>query len=160
MKENDLELVYTVASTLWRNFKVPDSEVGRKVFDMVWFNTLKPYELKIITLAMQNYARGNNFCNITQVGLECENIIMISEGYDADLVIEELNQAKSLTMYEENFAKLSDFAKEVCGSASWLRELAKVGVFENRKEAFKKKAENLLELKKKQKALQRIKSAI
>lgn len=158
MKVEELEVVYNVAFALWRNFAVPDNKLGRKVFDTVWLETLKPYPLKLITFAMQEYAEKNNFCNIAQIGARCEQLEMLSEGLDVDLVIAEIDKAKSLTMYEENFEKMSKFAQKVCGSASWLKTFAESGVFKMRESGLRIKAETLLKLEEKERLLKKVKS--
>jgi hypothetical protein len=158
MKVEELEVVYNVAFALWRNFAVPDNKLGRKVFDTVWLETLKPYPLKLIIFAMQEYAEKNNFCNIAQIGARCEQLEMLAEGLDVDLVIAEIDKSKSLTMYEENFEKMSKFAQKVCGSASWLKTFAESGVFKMREPGLRIKAETLLKLEEKERLLKKVKS--
>lgn len=161
MKVEELEVVYNVAFVLWKNFAVPDSKLGKKVFDTVWLGTLKPYPLKLIIFAMQEYAEKNNFCNISQIGARCLQLEMLSEGLDVDLVIAEIDKSKSLTMYEENFEKMSKFSKKVCGSASWLKEWAKDEAKFKAKEPFlRKKAEELLRIEEKKRLMRKVKSAV
>lgn len=155
MEKEELEIVYNVAFALWRNFAIPDNKLGKKVFDNVWYGTLKPYPLKLITFAMSEYAQKNNFCNIAQVGARCEQLEMLEDGLDVDLIIAEIDQAKSLTMYEENFSKMSKFAQRVCGSSAWLKNFAEAGVFKMREPGLRIKAETLLKLEEKERLLKK-----
>ena len=158
MKTEELEIVYNIAFALWRNFKIPEDKLGKRVFDTVWLKILSPYPLKLITFTMQEYAQKNSFCNISQIGARCEQLEMLTEGLDVDLVIAEIDKSKSLTMYEENFEKMSKFAQKVCGSASWLKTFAESGVFKMREPGLRIKAETLLKLEEKERLLKKVKS--
>ena len=161
MKNEELEIVYNIAFALWRNFKIPEDKLGKKVFDTVWLKILSPYPLKLITFTMQEYAQKNSFCNISQIGARCEQLEMLAEGLDVDLIIDEISKSKSLTMYEENFEKMSKFAQRVCGSASWLKEWAKDEAKFKAKEPFlRKKAEKLLRIEEKERLMRKVKSAV
>ena len=124
MKKEELLIVYGYCQAIWSTFKVPtgdsaESQVEAKLFDATWFETLAPYDLNIVLLAVKEYAKTSDFCNIAKVGEMCRKIKSIADGsyINEEDVLKEIRLAISRCAKDEAFAKLSPFAKEVVGGA-------------------------------------------
>jgi len=139
MEKKELLKVYTIAKTLWRNFKLPDgsTEFGKfeaNMHDEVWFELLKNYSYKLIETAMVEYSKKSEFCNIGKIVEECDRIIDAQNGLKGMLTEETIfNEiAKAITrpltleealnsqeiegldaVYILKFNSLSDIAKGV-----------------------------------------------
>lgn len=144
MERTELLKVYTLAKTLWRNFRLPESEVEASVHDEVWYGLLKDYNYKLIELAMVNYSKKSDFCNIGKITEECNKILQARDGYQSAIteesvfreLVEAINYSPTLEEIEERdgimkpgeslqlgFEKLSDVAKRVVVNVQGLREL-------------------------------------
>lgn len=122
MVEKDLIKVYACAGALWSSFKMPNSDIELKLFDKVWFSVLKDYDIKIVLLALREFAKTNDFCNIAKVGELCNKMTEIANGtyVEENAVLEEIRKAISYDYCRENFEKLSPFAKKIVGQPAQL----------------------------------------
>ncbi len=128
MKKEELPLVYGFAGCIWSSFKMPRDALEEKIFDTVWFGTLKNFNLKMILAAMQEYAMTNDFCNITKIGLLCKKYTQMLDGtfIDEELTISHIQAAVSWDKCRENFERLTPFEKEIVQGphmlARWARD--------------------------------------
>lgn len=120
MEKKDLLKVYTIAKTLWRNFKLPDSstEFGKfeaNMHDEVWFELLKNYPYKLVEIAMIEYSKKSEFCNIGKIVDECEKIIEAKNGLKGiiteETVFNEISQAITRLLTEDEYLQIGDYIK-------------------------------------------------
>lgn len=115
MKREELLKVYGYAKSIWSSFKVSNVEPDASLHDEVWFEVLKPYDVRVVLTAMQEYAKESDFCNISKVACLCEKILNIKNGsyIDVESVLSEIRNAVSYAYCKEKFATLSEFAKSI-----------------------------------------------
>lgn len=115
MKLEELLQVYAFAETLWNTFKPQTDEFKTKIQNQLWYDLLKPYELKIIQTAMVEQSKISDFCNLGKLAKECENIqeLANNEVIDEDNIFHEIDRAITALNKEEAFNSLSPIAKEV-----------------------------------------------
>lgn len=129
LKREELFKIYGYCGAIWSTFKLPENDLEANLFDLTWYDILCPYNLDIILLAIKEYAKKSDFCNIAKIGEECKRIQKISEGkyIDDEAVLSEIRKAIMQCQKDEAFEHLSPFAKEVVEGA-W--QLYKWGMLE------------------------------
>lgn len=115
IKREELFKIYAYCGAIWSTFKLPENDLEANLFDLTWYDILCPYNLDIIILAIKEYAKKSDFCNIAKIGEECKRIQKISEDkyIDDEAVLSEIRIAITRCIKNEAFEKLSPFAKEV-----------------------------------------------
>lgn len=158
MKKEELPLVYGFASCIWSSFKLPkEGSLEERIFDILWYGTLKSFNLKLILTAMQEYASTNDFCNITKIGMLCKKYNQMLDGtyVDEETTIAHIQSAVSWNNCRENFEKLSPFEKEIVQGphmlARWARDEAFSSVILSN---LRKTIRNKLEFQREQEFLQ------
>ncbi len=127
MKKEELLKVYACAEALWSSFKIPKSDIEARIFDNVWFSCLKTYDTNVVLVALREYARENDFCNIAKVSDLCEKFTQMANGtwIDVEKVLTEIRRAISGGGdYKERFAKLSPFAQQIVEHPGFLGKWA------------------------------------
>lgn len=129
LKREELFKIYGYCGAIWSTFKLPENDLEANLFDLTWYDILCPYNLDIILLAIKEYAKKSDFCNIAKIGEECKRIQKISEDkyIDDEAVLSEIRKAIMYCQKDEAFENLSPFAKEVVEGA-W--QLYKWGMLE------------------------------
>ena len=153
MKKEELPLVYGFASCIWSSFRFPKDNLEEKIFDTVWYGTLKNFSLKLILTAMQEYATANDFCNITKIGMLCKKYNQMLDGtyIDEETTIAHIQSAVSWDNCRENFEKLSPFEQGPHMLARWSRDEAFSSVILSN---LRKTIRNKLEFQREQEFLQ------
>lgn len=120
MRKEELLIVYGYAGAIWSTFKIPEKELEARLFDATWYEILKPYSIDLILIAIKEYAKLSDFCNIAKVGEICNKLQKTIEGtyLDEDVILDEIRQAVVKCSKDKAFDKLSDFSKKVVGG-SW-----------------------------------------
>ena len=129
MKKEELLKVYACAEALWSSFKLPKADLEARIFDNVWFSCLKDYDTNVVLLALREYARDNDFCNIAKVSDLCDKFTRMASGtwIDEESVLSEIRKAIDYSKCKENFAKLSPFAQQIVEHPSYLAKWAMQG---------------------------------
>ena len=119
MKKEELLIVYSYARAIWSTFKTPEDEMDAKLHDAVWFDLLLPYSADIVVLALREYAKTSDFCNIAKVAEICKKLTSMKKGtyIDEEAIYDEIRKAIACCNKDETFENLSDFAKEIVGGA-------------------------------------------
>lgn len=117
MINKDLIKVYAYTKAIFNNFIIPTDELQKETQGLVWLNLLKPYSLEIIYSAINQYAKTNNFVNISQIAELCQELQDISNGtyQTAENYLKEIEFAVSKAGTYESannaYNGLSDFLK-------------------------------------------------
>lgn len=132
MKVEDLEMAWRYTNAVLGTFKIPTTKEEVATTVAVWIDTLGEYELPIIKSAILERAKESDFFNIVKVAETCKKLKQIALGLwiDEEEVLTEIRNAVSYHKNRENFAKLTPFAKEVVGDASFLAKWALSDKFE------------------------------
>lgn len=117
MKKEELLVVYGYAGAIWSTFKLPEDEREARLFDVTWYEILRHYNIELILIAIKEYAKISDFCNIAKVGEICKKLQKTVEGkyIDEDVILDEIRQVVVKYSKDAGFEKLSDFAKKVVG---------------------------------------------
>lgn len=120
MRKEDLDAVWIYANSLWDTFKLPDTEEKYDIMSEVWYDLLKPYDLKIIRAGMLEHAKVSDFCNVVKIANQCQQLVDIGTGakITEDDIVREIRKAISNGKYgsQQEFEKLSPIAKRIVGS--------------------------------------------
>ena len=128
MQKQDLFKVYTIAKSLWANFKIPETDLEAPIHDQVWFELLKFFSLDLITASMLEYSKESEWCNIGKIAQKCQDIATTKNTLantltEQDVYIE-IHKAVLKGDYYEDFKTLSDVAKKVVGHPKQLKDWA------------------------------------
>lgn len=138
MKKEELIKVYTLAKSLWANFKLPINDFEAKYLDDTWLEMLKPFSFEVITVAMRDYCKESEFCNIGKIVALCEKVVNIQsqlqEISENEIILEIEKAIANVSLYkshEENqkvFDNLSPIAKKITGYRAQLFRWAQVDI--------------------------------
>jgi hypothetical protein len=138
MTNLELAKVYSLTKMLWNNFKMPTEKAEAKLHDEVWFEMLKPFSFEVITVAMRDYCKESEFCNIGKIVALCEKVVNIQsqlqEISENEIVLEiekAISKVSSYKSHEENqkaFDGLSPIAKKITGYRAQLFRWAQVDI--------------------------------
>ncbi len=132
MERKDLLKVYAFAGAVWSSFKLPKTDLELKLQSEVWFTKLAPYPVSFVLAAIDEYAKENDFCNISKVAALCDKYTQMQNGtyIDEEETLEHIQKAVSYEFCKENFAKLTPFEKELVGGPHMLAKWARLNDFE------------------------------
>ena len=129
MIKNELIKVYAYVKSIFTNFPMPVSKMEIETRNIVWFKFLHSYELDVIFLAIDNYAKENQFVNIAQIASECDKVLRLLQGNYKDefYYLDEITKAISYSNSKVNYDRLSEFSKSIVTHPAMLARWCNMG---------------------------------
>lgn len=129
INEDSLVEIFAYVKALFNTFTVPKNNVELKALKMVWLKHLERFSLDIIYVGIDEYAKNNQFVNIAQIAELCRKAEQIEMGTfkDAYYYFNEISRAISYSSSRENFARLSNFSKDIVRNSAMLAQWSEAG---------------------------------
>ena len=122
----ELKQVLEYVPMVFTSFKLPVGEQALDYMLNVWWKFLAPYDLPIIITAIDIHASQCAFANIAQIADIAKDLQNKQDGNfkDSYTYFAEIENAVSYANAKENYAKLSEFSKQIVGGSYKLAQWA------------------------------------